>query len=210
MSSYNNTHRFLANIISITYNNPENRPPKLFYLGEVIEYKREKSTQIYSHYEGESVIIIGVKGVSDMSSLTQALGEYKLNNSIQTAYVSDVSKKYQSLVNETKEVFFTGHSLGGYSIISSAVRSKKKFKSILFAPYLPTIFGSIASEYMNPIHKKIFFSNDPVPFKLLMNFWRLTNSLVFNPPSRLAETHSISNFQQSPNVLNKLLNKYYP
>ena len=207
--SYNNTLRFLADVIDITYKNPEVRPKNIQYQGEELTYIREKSTHIFSHYESDNMILVGVKGVSDVSSLTQAIMEYKLDNSIQTQYVAAVTKKYKELELETKPVYLTGHSLGGYSIVSAASRSSKKFKTFLFAPYLPSVFGNITNEYMNRTHKKIFFTNDPVPFKLLINFYRLTNSIVFSPPSRLSETHSIKNFQQPTEVLNKLIYKVY-
>lgn len=207
-SQYTELLSFLADVIKITYNDKERRPNKLNVFNTELIYNLEKSCCMFSHYETEDFILVGVKGVSNLFTLFIGFGQ-GLRRDKPTKYVERFCKKYEDLLREDKQVFLIGHSLGAYAITSCSMKYSKKIKSFLFAPYVPEMFGKVWNEYQKPHLKKIFYRNDPIANKLYLRPSNLKNALIFKPKSMFMNTHKISTFQQSPSVLNQDFYKYY-
>lgn len=210
MSSYDNTHRFLADVLAHSYNNPNSRPSRIEFNGVFLDYKPEKSTSLYAHYESNKVIIVGVHGANDSKLNITAIGEF-FNPDVEQREIKRFCRKYSELIEESKEVFLVGHSLGAFAIVSCSRRFKKKLRAFLYAPYVPRQFGKVHRDIRRTMEfKKILYTNDWLASNMLKGKGKLLNTLVFEPKNIVGffYSHGMSNYQRNPNIMNKDLKKF--
>ncbi len=217
MSQYNNELGFYARLLSITYNKKQSRPESINGLGINFIYDIEKSSDFYSHYESDNLIIVAAHGALTSEEIIQAVGKF-LSPSQEQSVISAFCSKYRELKRERKEITLVGHSLGSFAIAECSIRYGT-FKSFLFAPYNPTLFSAATNKMRSSVDmKKILYKEDYLANNLIKSPSR--NTLIFSANkgfldrfsfsnikqgslATLVNSHGISNFTKSPEILNK-------
>ena len=126
--SYSNNLREMAKLSEISY---QTKRPKTFkMLGETLTYNPKESTNIYAHYENESVVIVAAHGVNSVGLLNLAVGQF-FSPKTELGETKNFCKKYEDLTKEKRRVFLVGHSLGTYMILLCSANHTKKFNTFL-------------------------------------------------------------------------------
>lgn len=209
VSQYNDTLSFLADTIQISYDNPDSRPENISFSDTTLDYDRQKSTGLWSHYENDDMIIVSLHGVNDLILSITAVGQF-LSPDTEFREVSNFCRKYDELIKEEKIVFLAGHSLGAFAIVQCSRRHSKKIKSFLFAPYVPRRFGQVHNDIRQESQfKKIIYSNDWLGSNMLKGGGVLRDTIILEPENIRFETHRIRNYTKSSDTVNKDFKQYF-
>jgi len=199
--SYTKELKKYAELSQISYQ--KKRPEKFELLNMTFDYKPEKSTDLYCHYENEYVILVAAHGVNDRSMTVIAATKFLIPQSKDT-YTTEFCNKFNELEKEKKKVVLIGHSFGCLAIGYCMKHSTKTYHSVFFAPFTPNINSSL-TKYIasNPKIKKIVYDTDPAA-KAILKINGLTNTLVFHNSNLLFQAstiqgHSIKNFMTDIN-----------
>lgn len=191
--------RDLANFVRGSYQSADKRPVARTLLGENLLYMRNKSNQLWSHYENEEVIIVSIHGANTLELNFSSIFAFLLPSQEQKI-TKDFCNKYNELINETKKVFLIGHSLGNFMIASCSLRVNKSLPTVMFAPYVPNHLSAVNRHIgTNPKFKKIFYKQDFFAKNILRMGSQVKNVLLFSNKNVIFNVktragHSISLF----------------
>lgn len=200
------------NIIQNSYTNPDQRPSKLTLSGIDLEYKRDKSTGLYSHYENDKTIIVGIHGADD-TRLNRIAVTQIINPDINNRDIQEFCDKFREILSTGKELYLFSHSLGFWLTAScKEATNTQRVKGLSFGGFAPNsttpqIRGIAASRSF----KKILFDNDWLASRILETPEQ-HNILVLKPFDTRTRvySHGIGNLANDINVLNSNIVRYIP
>lgn len=198
--SYNKFHIFLALGIAEAYKPKNNRKKELELNGLVIEYDKEKSTDVYAHYETADAIILFSHGASALEQQVTAIKKF-LKPSADDEVVKKFCKKYDELLHAEKQVFIVAHSLSGWMLAECGLRTGKQIPGLAFAPYVPQEDSKIVNHMRTSKDiQKVLFLNDWFGNNLLQRK-NLNNAIVLEPQGvqQKFNSHALFNFTKPLN-----------
>ena len=198
--SYSNTLTQLAKLTQASYNKTNDRPDSVKISNSLFKYKKNISTDEYSHYENEHTIIISVHGADTNEKTIFAIKGFVKPNQ-KTELYNPILNKYREVLKLKKQIFLLGHSLGAPAITFALKSLGGNGLSCVFAPYVNRIDDDI-SKFMasNGNIKKIFFDTDWLSTTILkMNPVNLIVYKNFDPyPMNRMSGHYIYRFVKNP------------
>lgn len=213
---YTNNHVLFAKMLGEAYKNVNKRKEKFKFNKMVLTYVKEKSNEIYCHYENEGLIIVCAHGAVALEQQLSAIGQF-FSPSTNDKVMKSICDKYKELLDEPfKYVVVVGHSLGTYGLARCMIETGKTLPAFFFANYAPHPIGEVVEKMRNdPKIQNIFFKNDIFARNLLLG--KIKNkSLVFKPHKYIHtwNSHALFNFQKmitgkSSNVFEKLVTKNF-
>lgn len=187
--SYNKYHIFLSKAIGEAYKSKDSRKKEISFDNFKLDYMKDKSNDLFAHYENEEMVLVAIHGASALEQQLAAISKF-LSPFSQNKVINSFCKKYDELVKEDKKVFLTGHSLGAFAIAECS-RGKKKFPTVMFAPYVPHPIGKIKDTIKSEkLFQKVFFTNDKFANNLILSLGKLNNAIVFKPNTVLQTFNS--------------------
>lgn len=184
----------LSQGLNESYKSKNKRKNKLNISSFEFEYNINKSSDLWAHYENESSIIVFIHGATAFEQQLTAISKF-LKPSAESKVILEFCRKYDSLIQEKKEIMLVGHSLGAWAIAECS-RGKKKIPSILFGPYMPQVDSNIVRNMKTTqVFHKIFFTNDFFANNLLKGSG-LVNAVVFSPSNiiQFFNSHMLATF----------------
>lgn len=150
-----NNDKLFARLLQITYK--KRRPQFVNYKGDkFLEYKPNKSTELYAHYEDNKNIIVSYHGVNSIRSALKGVRDVFLSSKV----FKNACKKYEKTLDTNKNVWFLGHSLGASILQNCYYNIKKHNQIVTFAGF--SNIKNIKRYAKNKDFRKILFKNDPV------------------------------------------------
>lgn len=204
--------REVIEVIEQSYH-PEKRPDKLSLGGlDELDYKKELSTGLYSHYENDKTILLSVHGADDIKLNKLAINQF-INPNMLVDDIQQFCNKYAKVRLNKKEVYIVGHSMAYWLTAScSEFFNDRNVKGLFASGFSPNstsaqIFGIAKS----PKVKKLLFTNDWLATNTL-KVPGVTNVMVFKPYDAFSNLngHSINVYRKSPEVMNGALERFIP
>ncbi len=201
---YTDVDLLMANIIQQSYQPITKRKNVVNYQDLYLLQQKDKSNDLWAHYEDGGNILVGIHGVNSVESAI--IGSKKfINDKAEEDIFKKLDKKYKELLKSNKNVIIAGHSLGGFSINKSYEKQDVKLKAIVFASYQPNNNKNWASRYN--IRKHLYLNdfiasnvmNDADPIDLHI-YVPTTLKLKLNG-------HTINNFLDKKQLNNSILVK---
>ena len=127
---FNDMDLLVAQIISQSYK--KDRQSEVSGL----RYRGDLSTSLVAHYEDDGRIILGIHGADDFALNFLALQRTLMPNITQDI-LDKVCEKFDSLLNDQRDVIVGGHSIGGHAINTCISRHDYPFKFITYASFTP-------------------------------------------------------------------------
>lgn len=155
-----NTDVELIKIISESYKDENKRIKSLFYNKEILFYNGKNSNWLYSVYEGERQIVIGVRGYNNERIEFVKMKSKSFFNNKRELY-DEFKQLFSMLRIDRRDIILAGHSLGAKIIAKLEVETGAKFKGLMLAPYMlgenPIVNDFIRNSQR---YKKIFYDTD--------------------------------------------------
>ena len=152
---YGDVDLLMAQMISESYKNPDDRKKGFTFRDELFIYHRDKSNNLYAHYEGRDNIFVAIHGADDLALNFTAL-RFSLNINAQDDIINEFCGKYEELTKSHKNVILGGHSIGGFAINKCMERSNVKLQAITYASFHPKLESDWGARRV----RKHLYSND--------------------------------------------------
>lgn len=181
-SNYNDVLREYAVIMNNTYKNKNDRPNISIVNNKKFFYKKNKSNNLYSHYENENDIIVSFHGVSNLKELGIGIKRI-LKPNFESSHFKSACIKYNKVIDTKKNLIMLGHSLGT-QMISWCYNNnpKREIVAILFSPYIFDRKDKINRKIIEKTSwKKILVETDYIGNKILKDKKR-KNTIIFKIP----------------------------
>jgi len=205
---YTDIDRDLTEIIVQSYKGVNKRKLFMNVGGVELRYNKELSTSLYSHYENDETIVVGVHGANDIQLNLVAIKSFlKPNKEIEQ--VEKFCNKYDEVMKSNKKVFFATHSLGGFMVSHCNVNRGGNPTALMLGAYTPgTTFGVNKNIALNPNFKKVLFKNDWLSNNVL-KIKASNNVVVFRPSNFFTLSsingHSLENFRKkNPGIVDRI------
>lgn len=198
-SSYSDTLLQFASMLWDAYMPIKERRKRFNINGEEVFLRPLQSTQEWSWFENNSVVILAIHGADNNEKTMFALKGFLKPNQ-ETELYTPFLNKYRKALKTQKQVYLIGHSLGG-SAVGYALKSGGNGLGCVFAPYVNRIDDSV-SRYLasSPNIKKLFFDTDWLSTTLMkLNPVNLIVYKNFDPhPMNIMSGHYIRRFLKNP------------
>ncbi len=209
---FNQLTRNVIEIIADSYKSVDSRTQKLTLNGIDLDYKKDLSNSLYSHYENDATIILGIHGVNDFKLTGLAVTQI-INPDIANEGIQMFCNKIKSIRNNSKQIYLFSHSLGFWLTASCKESLALPFiKGLSISGFAPNSTSpQIKNLGKSRVFKKILFETDWLASRIL-EVQELHNVLILRPYSAFTRLngHSTKSYKTNIDQLNKARVRFIP